>query len=97
MTRFFIALPVAAILAVLNVGLAVGPALAAENACESTLPAEIRAAVATVTDERDQRRALRNLSIGEKLCDAGNERAAGKKFAEALRVLGVSETELAQR
>jgi hypothetical protein len=64
---------------------AAGPAAASDDAC-AVQPSELRAAASTV-DNDAARQALRNVVIGEKLCEAGNERAAAKKFAAAGRVL----------
>ena len=57
----------------------------ADEAC-STTPAQIRNA-ATTADANAAKRALGYVSIGEKLCEAGNERAANKKFSSAIKVL----------
>lgn len=82
--------------ALLNVGMAVGPAHAGENNVCVTMPADLRAAAADAAEE-DAQRALRKVDLGERLCEAGNERAAKKQFARALRYLDLTETELAQR
>ena len=81
--------------ATMNIGLAVGPAFAADQSCQ-TIAADIRAAAATA-DEKSARRAFRKADIGERLCQAGNERAADKQFTRALKALGLTEKELAQR
>lgn len=64
----------------------------ADEAC-STTPAQIRNA-ATAADANAAKRALGYVSIGEKLCEAGNERAANKKFAAAMKVLNVDSASL---
>ncbi|MBB5279556.1 hypothetical protein [Pacificimonas flava] len=88
---------IAALLATgLNVGVAVGPAHAAEPSVCETMPQDIRAAAANA-DANDANRALRKVDIGVRLCDAGNERAASKQFDRALKVLDLTPTELAQR
>lgn len=66
------------------------PAAAAES-CQA-VPAQIREAAATA-DAGTAKRALGYVSIGEKLCEAGNDRAANKKFKAALTALGVDETQ----
>ncbi|MBV7256565.1 hypothetical protein KCG44_07175 [Pacificimonas sp. WHA3] len=94
----FIAITAALAVASLNVGMAVGPAhakMSAEEQCE-VMPANIRAAVQGAEASK-ARRALSKASIGAALCEAGNEREARKKFAQALKALGMTETELAQR
>lgn len=86
----------ATVFATLNVGMAVGPAHAADEAVCITMPADLRAAAAEA-EQNDAERALRKIDLGERLCEAGNERAAKKQFARALRYLDLTETELAQR
>ena len=61
------------------------PASAAES-CAA--PAEIRTA-AVSADASVAKRALGYASIGEKLCEAGNDRAANKKFKAAMNALGI--------
>ncbi|MGB3721970.1 MAG: hypothetical protein WA979_04025 [Pacificimonas sp.] len=91
----FPAIAAVVILTSLLAGTAFSPVQAAETACD-TMPADIRAA-AQRADTADARRALRKAEIGAALCEAGNERAARKKFAQALKSLGVSKEEFAQR
>ena len=71
--------------------LTAAPALA-DEACNTT-PAQIRNA-ATTADANTAKRALGYVTIGEKLCEAGNERAANKKFAAAMKVLNVDSASL---
>lgn len=71
--------------------LTAAPALA-DEAC-STTPAQIRNVAATA-DAAAAKRALGYVSTGEKLCEAGNERAANKKFAAAMKVLNVDSASL---
>ena len=87
---------VSLVAAVANVGLAIGPAYAAEPEACIAAPGDLRAALVRA-DDRAARKALRKIDIGERLCEAGNEREAGKKFAEAGKILGVEKTELADR
>ena len=65
------------------------PAAAAAT-CQA-IPAQVREATASV-DASTAKRALGYASIGEKLCDAGNERAANRKFKAALTAVGIDET-----
>jgi hypothetical protein len=62
------------------------PAAAAES-CSAT-PAQLRS-VAASADAATAKKALGFVSIGEKLCDQGADRAAGKKFAAAAKALNV--------
>lgn len=63
------------------------PAVAADaNTCKST-PVAIRNAAATAQPEQ-AKKALRLVSVGEQLCDAGGRSEAGKKFAAAAKALG---------
>ena len=90
-----IPLLVAAVAAsLLSVAAAVGPAMAAEPVC-TQLPQDLRAAVSQSEDAKAANVALRKIETGEALCDAGNERAAKKQFARAIKTLGLEETELA--
>ena len=90
MNRFLITAPAAfAVSAAILFGTS-SPAAAAEN-CQA-VPAQVREAAATL-DATTARRALGYASIGEKLCEAGNDRAANKKFKAALTAIGVDETQ----
>lgn len=62
------------------------PAAAAENC--AAVPAQVRQVAATA-DAGAAKQALRYVSVGEKLCEAGNDRAANKKFAAAFNALGI--------
>ncbi len=79
----------------MTLGATFSPVHAAETQCE-TMPADIRAAAQSANVD-DARRALSKAEIGEALCEAGNERAARKKFAQAIKSLGISKEEFAQR
>ena len=92
MPRFFVAAPAA-------LGLAAGlflatatPTLAAGVACATT-PAQLRTAAVTA-EASVAKKALGYVSIGEKLCEAGNDRAANKKFAAAMKALNVDAASL---
>lgn len=66
--------------------LAAVPAAARTDACDIA-PAKLRTLVASA--EADvQRKAGRNIELGEALCAARNPREAGKKFDLAARALG---------
>ena len=71
--------------------LVAAPAVA-EETCATT-PAQIRSVAATA-EAGVAKRALGYVSIGEKLCEAGNERAANKKFAAAMKTLNVDAASL---
>ena len=62
------------------------PAFAATD-CAAT-PAQLRTAAASA-EASVAKKALGYVSIGEKLCEAGNDRAANKKFAAAAKTLNV--------
>ena len=64
----------------------------ADEACTTT-PGQIRT-VASTAEAAAAKRAIGYVSIGEKLCEAGNERAANKKFAAAMKVLNVDAASL---
>ena len=63
------------------------PAFAADDRCTS-MPETIRAAAATA-DPETAKRALRRVSLGEKLCEARNKRDAAAQFKAAARDLGL--------
>ncbi len=73
-----------------TLGFAAGPAMASTEACAAA-PAKLRSIAATA-DAEAQRKAERNISLGEALCDARNRAEAAKKFNLAAKALG---TELA--
>ena len=87
MRRLFVAAPAAIALTAGLFLVTATPAFAADEACAAT-PAQLRTIAATA-DAAAAKRALGYVSIGEKLCEAGNERAAGKKFAAAMKTLNV--------
>lgn len=62
------------------------PAAAAEKC--AAVPTQVREIAATA-DASAAKQALRYVSVGQKLCEAGNDRAAGKKFEAAFAALGV--------
>jgi len=81
------------LIAALAAGFAAAPALANDKACETT-PAQLRT-IASTADASTARNALRHIATGEKLCEAGNERQAGKKFVAAMKLLNVDSASLA--
>ena len=90
MNRTFLTAPAAFLVsAVILLGTA-APAAAAESCAAA--PAQIRQAAATA-EASVAKRALGYVSIGEKLCEAGNDRAANKKFKAAFTALGVDEAQ----
>ena len=88
MRRFLIAAPAA----ILTAGLFVAPASAKDEACATT-PAQLRT-IASTADASTAKQALRYIATGEKLCEAGAEREAGKKFAAAMKTLNVEAASL---
>ncbi len=94
MNRVLVTLPLALVASAFFVTASINPANASEGAC-AAMPADIR----TVADKGDAdtaKKALKLVRTGELLCDAGNERAAKKKFESAYKTLGVAEAEYAQ-
>jgi hypothetical protein len=89
MRRVLTTVPAAFLIA----GLFVAAPAAAQGETCATTPAQIRTVAATA-DAETAKRALRYVSVGEKLCDAGNQRAAGKKFAAAMKALNVESASL---
>lgn len=69
-------------------GVSAGPALAATPAevCAQA-PAALKS-LAQSADRDAQRLALRNVQLGEALCDARNRPEAAKKFRAAAEILG---------
>lgn len=61
------------------------PAAASPETCAAAPAALKSAAVQAPADV--QRRALRDVAVGEKLCDAGNRFEATRKFRDAARTL----------
>lgn len=90
MNRFLITAPAAFLISTTLLFGAAAPAAAAEN-CQA-VPMQVRGAVPTL-DAATAKRAVGYASIGEKLCEAGNDRAANKKFKAALTAIGVDETQ----
>ncbi len=62
------------------------PAAASSETCD-TAPARLRAIAATA-DADAQRKAGRNIDLGELLCKARNKSDAAKKFSLAAKALG---------
>lgn len=89
MRRFLITAPAAILL---TAGLATAPALAKKETCTAE-GTQLRGQAATA-DAAAAKQALRYIATGEKLCEAGNERAAGKKFAAAAKALNVATASL---
>lgn len=76
--------------ALIAIALAAGvsaPAFAADaNTCKST-PSALRTAAATAQPDA-AKKALKLVTVGEQLCEAGGRSEAGKKFAAAAKALG---------
>ncbi len=66
--------------------LAAAPAAAQSTACD-VAPAKLRA-MAEGADASAQRKAVRNINLGEALCEARNRADAAKKFNLAAKALG---------
>ncbi len=66
--------------------LSAGPAAASNNVCGAA-PEALRTLAASA-EGATQQRALRNIALGEALCDARNRLEAQKKFQAAARLLG---------
>ena len=92
MNRAFLTFPAAVLMSAGLMFITAAPASAAPAEACATVPAQVRQAVATV-DAGTARRALGYVATGEKLCEAGNERAANKKFAAAMRAIGMPESQ----
>ena len=86
MNRSLLTVPLALAISMGFLVAVAGPAQAREANCGDT--SAIRAAAAAA-EPGAAKTALRQLDIGVKLCEAGNERAASRKFATAARLLGV--------
>ena len=67
--------------------MAAAPAAANSAEACSTAPAKLRA-MATTQDAEVQRKAVRNISLGESLCEARNRSEAAKKFNLAAKAMG---------
>lgn len=68
-------------------------AMVASDDYRCTALVEQARTAANNTDSSKQASAKRFVSVGVKLCDAGNERAAAKQFRSALKIAGVAEVE----
>jgi len=88
MRAIMLSLAVAATVA--TISLSAAPAIASAEAC-SVAPAKLRSLAASA-DADAKRKAERNISLGEALCDARNRSEGAKKFNLAAKALG---TELA--
>lgn len=86
MNRTLFTLPAAALVSAGILFATAAPAAAASTC--AAVPAQVREVAATA-DASAAKQALRFVSIGEKLCEAGNDRAANKKFAAAFSALGI--------
>ena len=91
MNRLFVTAPVAFLVSAGFLFAAAGPAMAADARCQA-YPVQLREAAATAHVGR-AKAALRQISVGEKLCEAGNERAGVKKFTAAMKTLGIEEAQ----
>lgn len=94
MNRIFFTAPLALIASAIFVTVSVGPAAAANDEVCSAMPQSIRT-IAAGADASVAKKALKYTRTGELLCEAGNERAARKKFEVAFKTLGTSATEYA--
>lgn len=74
----------------LTLAASVSPAAAQNEEVCVNLPSQVRTAAATA-EPKLAKRALSYAATGEKLCEAGNDRAAAKKFRVALKTLGVEQ------
>lgn len=92
MNRLLLTVPAALLVSTGFLFAAAGPAMAAPDERCAVLPAQLRDAAGNA-ETRTARKALGYISIGEKLCEAGNERAAAKKFTAAMKTLGVEQAE----
>ena len=91
MNRSLITLPVALVFTALTVATAT-PAFAKADNCV-TAPAALRAAAAGAAGDV-AKRALAQVATGEKLCEAGNDLAASRKFKVAAKLVNVDYTAL---
>ena len=92
MNRSFLTFPAAVLMSAGLLFATAAPASAATAEACITVPAQLRQA-ATAADAGTARRALGHVATGEKLCAAGNERGASRKFAAAMRALGTPESQ----
>lgn len=87
MNRTLFALPAALLVSTVTLFATAAPAAAADKCAAA--PAQVRELAAAATDAGAAKKAIRYASVGEKICEAGNDRAAAKKFAAAFAALGV--------
>jgi len=85
-----IMISLAVVAAAATFSLSAGPAIAGTEACTEA-PAKLRSLAAAASSDA-QRKAERNIRLGEALCEARNRQEAARKFSLAARTLG---TELA--
>lgn len=95
MNRILFTAPVALIASALFVSASIAPANAGDDAVCSATPAQLRTAAETAAPEAAGK-ALKTIKVGEALCEAGNERAAAKKFKLAQTQLGVQQASAEQ-
>jgi len=95
MNRILITAPLALVVSTLFIAASVSPAAANDDAICSAMPQNIRSVAATA-DAAVAKKALKYTRTGEMLCEAGNDRAAKKKFEVAFETLGTSATEYAE-
>jgi len=86
MRHIFLTLPLAIAASAATFLLSAAPAVASAETC-ATAPAKLRGLAATA-DIDAQKKALRNVELGEALCDARNRSEASKKFNLAAKALG---------
>lgn len=86
MRAYFDAAPFAVILSAAAMLLAVPAAAAGTETCAAA-PAKLRAMASTQTPDV-QKKALRNIDLGQALCDARNRADAAKKFNLAAKAMG---------
>lgn len=86
MNRTFFTAPAAFLVSATILFATATPAAAAEKC--AAVPTQVREAAVTA-DASAAKQALRYVAVGQKLCEAGNDRAANKKFAAAFTALGI--------
>ncbi len=97
MNRVIVTAPLAVAVSLLFIAASVSPAEAASDEVCATMPEQIRDRAETIADADTAKKALKYALTGEMLCEAGNERAAKKKFETAFKTLGVSPDAYAER
>jgi hypothetical protein len=95
MNRIFLTAPLALAASVLFISASINPAAADEAFC-TTMPQQIKDYAAKTPDQSAVRKAMKYSHTGVLLCEAGNERAAKKKFETAFKTLGTPEAEYAE-